>query len=152
MTEKALLPGDNRTYGMERTSESEDLVESRNRLWQKWKTIVKLCRVRIDGRLGLNPQPSKPTISVKIRVKLNFFPGRVKFFQGGRILIFFPEIVKYRKLYYVLNCYLAVNCPKPTPSPILALFQRGSTTAPGGSNPPTPSRQFLPWLKYRPNW
>ena len=42
------------------------------------------------------------------------------------------------------NCYLAGKCPKPTPGPILALFQRGSTNAPGGSNPPTP-RQFLPW-------
>ena len=28
MTEKALLPSDDRTYGMERTSESEDLVET----------------------------------------------------------------------------------------------------------------------------
>ena len=27
MTEKALLPSDDRTYGMERTSESEDRVE-----------------------------------------------------------------------------------------------------------------------------
>ena len=33
----------------------------------------------------------------------------------------------------MLNCYLAVHCPKPTPSHILALFQRGSITAPGGS-------------------
>ena len=28
MTEKDLLPSDDRTYGMERTSESEDLVET----------------------------------------------------------------------------------------------------------------------------
>ena len=28
MTEKALLPSDDRTYGMERTSESEDRVET----------------------------------------------------------------------------------------------------------------------------
>ena len=28
MTEKALLPSDDLTYGMERTSESEDLVET----------------------------------------------------------------------------------------------------------------------------
>jgi len=28
MTEKALLPSDDRTYGMERTSESEDLVKT----------------------------------------------------------------------------------------------------------------------------
>ena len=28
MTEKALLPSDDRTYGMERTSELEDLVET----------------------------------------------------------------------------------------------------------------------------
>ena len=28
MTEKALLPSDDRTYGIERTSESEDLVET----------------------------------------------------------------------------------------------------------------------------
>ena len=28
MTEKALLPSDDRTYGMERTSESEDSVET----------------------------------------------------------------------------------------------------------------------------
>ena len=28
MTEKALLPSDDQTYGMERTSESEDLVET----------------------------------------------------------------------------------------------------------------------------
>ena len=28
MTKKALLPSDDRTYGMERTSESEDLVET----------------------------------------------------------------------------------------------------------------------------
>ena len=28
MTEKALLPSDDRTYGMERTSESEDLEET----------------------------------------------------------------------------------------------------------------------------
>ena len=28
MTEKALLPSDDRTYGMERTSESEELVET----------------------------------------------------------------------------------------------------------------------------
>ena len=29
MIEKALLPNDDRTYGMKRTSESEDLVENR---------------------------------------------------------------------------------------------------------------------------
>ena len=28
MTENALLPSDDQTYGMERTSESEDLVET----------------------------------------------------------------------------------------------------------------------------
>ena len=32
---------------------------------------------------------------------------------------------------YVVIGYLAVNCPKPTPSPILARFQ-------SGSNPQTP--------------
>ena len=39
---------------------------------------------------------------------------------------------------------------KRPPSPILALFQRGSKTAPGGSNPPTPC-QFLPWYHSRPS-
>ena len=46
--------------------------------------------------------------------------------------MFIPENVKYRKLLLrVLNCYLAVNCPKPTTSPILTLFQRGSTVVSG---------------------
>ena len=37
MTEKAIFPSDDRTYGMERTSESEDLVETEcdgNQSWQ----------------------------------------------------------------------------------------------------------------------
>ena len=34
--------------------------------------------------------------STRVKMKLNFFPG-VKFFQMGRILIFFPENVKFRK-------------------------------------------------------
>ena len=38
----------------------------------------------------------------------------------------------------MLNCYLAVNCPKPTPSPHFGTFPEGSTTAPGGSNPQPP--------------
>ena len=39
----------------------------------------------------------------------------------------------------MLNCYLAVNCsqePTPSPSPILALFQRVSTTAHREVEPP----------------
>ena len=43
----------------------------------------------------------------------------------------------------VLNCYLAVNCPKLTFQPILALFQRGSTSTTGIKLPPTP-HQFSP--------
>ena len=44
MTENALLPSDDLTYGMEKTRESEDLVETecgRN------ETIVKICRLLI---------------------------------------------------------------------------------------------------------
>ena len=62
------------------------------------------------------------------RVKIELFSREVQIFPGGRILIFFPENVKYRKLLSE-NCYLALICPKPNPSLILALFQRWSTTA-----------------------
>ena len=73
------------------------------------------------------------------------FPGRVKFFQGGRILIFFPEIIKYRNLLCV-KLLFSCKLSKTASSPILALFQRGSTTAPGGSNPqPLPSIFTLYW-------
>ena len=44
MTENALLSSDDLTYGMERTSESEDLAET---VWRKLKTIVKICRLLI---------------------------------------------------------------------------------------------------------
>ena len=80
------------------------------------------------------------------RVKFKpVFPGRVTYFRGSYFDIF-PENIKYRQVYYVLSFCLAVNCPKPTlSSPILALFQRGSTTAPWcGGQTPNP-RQFLPW-------
>ena len=43
MTEKALLPRDVRTYGMDRTDESDDLVDKRVR--RKRKTIVKIGRL-----------------------------------------------------------------------------------------------------------
>ena len=42
MTEKALLSRDVRTYGMDRTDESDDLVDRRVR--RKRKTIVKIGR------------------------------------------------------------------------------------------------------------
>ena len=42
MTEKALLPRDVRTYGMDRTDESDDLVD---RVRRKRKTIVKIGRL-----------------------------------------------------------------------------------------------------------
>ena len=41
MKEKALLPSDDRTYGMERTSESEDRVKTE--CDGNEKTIVKIC-------------------------------------------------------------------------------------------------------------
>ena len=72
------------------------------------------------------------------RIKIELSPGVVKFFQ---VLIFSPEnvkISKITKLLTVLNCYLAVNCPKPTPSPISALFQRGRPLL-QGVKPPTPN-------------
>ena len=81
-------------------------------------------------------------LCTSFRVKINFFLGRVKFFQGGRILIFSRKILNIEN-YYVLNCYLAVNCLKPTPVPFWnssresrPLLQRDSTPNP---------RQFLPW-------
>ena len=46
MTEKALLPSDDRTYGMERTSESEDRVETECEGNER-RTIVKICRLLI---------------------------------------------------------------------------------------------------------
>ena len=42
MTEKALLPRDVRTYGMDKTDESDDLVD---RVRRKRKTIVKIGRL-----------------------------------------------------------------------------------------------------------
>ena len=42
MTEKALLPRDVRTYGMDRTDESDDLVD---RVRRKRMTIVKIGRL-----------------------------------------------------------------------------------------------------------
>ena len=42
MTEKALLPRDVRTYGIDRTDESDDLVD---RVRRKRKTIVKIGRL-----------------------------------------------------------------------------------------------------------
>ena len=36
-------------------------------------------------------------IWVKYGCKLNFFPGSVDFFQGGRILFLFQENVEYGK-------------------------------------------------------
>ena len=72
----------------------------------------------------------------RVKIKLFFKEGQIFPGGSGRILIFFPENVEYWKLLYVLNGYLDVNCPIPTLSPILALFQRGLTTAPEGSNLP----------------
>ena len=45
MTEKVLLPSDDLTYGMERGSESEDLVETE---CDGNETIVKICRLLIS--------------------------------------------------------------------------------------------------------
>ena len=44
MTEKALLPSDDLTYGMERTSESEDRVETE---CDEMKDYCKMCRLLI---------------------------------------------------------------------------------------------------------
>ena len=46
MTEKAFWPSDDLTYGMERTSESEGLVETE--CDGNEKTIVKICRLLIS--------------------------------------------------------------------------------------------------------
>ena len=45
--QKALLPRDVRTYGMDRTDESDDLVERGVR--RKRKTIEKICRLSRAG-------------------------------------------------------------------------------------------------------
>ena len=83
--------------------------------------------------------------------KSNYFPGRVKFFQEGSYFYIFPR--KYKRLLCtVLNCRLAVNCPKPNPQPIFFTFSRGVTGqwpinhCSRGSNP----RQVLPCVNSMP--
>ena len=44
----------------------------------------------------------------------------------------------------MLNCYLAVNCPKPTPSPHFGTFPEGVDHCSRGSNPQPPVN-FYPW-------
>ena len=81
------------------------------------------------------------------RVKIKLFSREGKFFSWGSYFDIFPENVIYRKLLIcVLNCYLAVICAKLTPSPILTLFQRGSTTAPGGQTLQPPLICALEWV------
>ena len=75
------------------------------------------------------------------RVKIELFSREGQIFPGGRIFIFFPEIVKYR-IYYVLNCYLAINCPKPTPQPHFGTFPKGVDHCSRGVKPPTPPSIF----------
>ena len=88
-----------------------------------------------------------------LRVKIeHFFQGGPNFSREGRNLIFFLEIVKYRKWLCVkllFSCKLSKTNP-PAPAPILALFQRGSTTVKGGSNPNPPSIFTLQWLRDMP--
>ena len=56
--------------------------------------------------------------------KTKAFPKEGQIFQGGAILIFIPENVKYQKLLCV-ECYLAVNCPNPTPAPFWHFWSLG---------------------------
>ena len=56
--------------------------------------------------------------------------GRVEFFQGHRILVFFQENIKYRKLLRV-KLIFRCKCPKST-QPYFGTFPVGSATASGG--------------------
>ena len=67
-----------------------------------------------------------------------FFPGS-NFSRGSNFDIFSGNC-KISKI-TVLNCYLAVNCPKPTPQSHFGTFPEGSTIAPG-VEPPTPPSIF----------
>ena len=83
------------------------------------------------------------------RVKNELFQGESHFSRFGCILIFSPEKVKYRK---ALFAKLLFSCIVQNwlSNPILALFQRGSTTATGVHTPPTdpPSIFTLQYMGY----
>ena len=68
---------------------------------------------------------------------LTFFQGGSTF-PGGSYIDIFPGKCKISKI-TVLNCYLAVNCPKPIPLPALFWqFSRGGWPLLQGSNHQTP--------------
>ena len=77
-------------------------------------------------------------LTMQLRVKIELFSREGQIFPGGSNFDIFPEIVKSRNLLCVkllFSCILS----KTDPSLILALVQRGSTTAPGESNPKPPT-------------
>ena len=69
-------------------------------------------------------------MKVTRRVKIELHPRVGEIFSVGRILIFLAGKGKISNI-TVLNYFLAVNCPMPTPSPFWH-FSREATTAPGG--------------------
>ena len=70
-----------------------------------------------------------------------FFPRRVKYFQGGRILIFYPEIVKYRNLLCV-KLLFSCKLSKTDPQSHFGTFPKGVDHCSRGVEPPTPIKFY----------
>ena len=72
------------------------------------------------------------------RVKIEpFFQGGSNFSAGGRILIFFPKIVKYWKLLCV-KLLFSCKLSKTDPQPYFGTFPEGVDHCSRGSNPQPP--------------
>ena len=78
------------------------------------------------------------TMGLRGRVKIELFSREGQIFPGERILIFSPDIVKYRKLLCV-KLLFSCKLSKTDLQPHFGTFPEGSTTAPGGRIPNPPS-------------
>ena len=84
-------------------------------------------------------------VSVPIGVKnYTYLPGRVKFCQGGRILLFSMEYVKYRKVTKCIDLVIKLLIDQNRLQPYFGTFPEGSLiTAPGGLEPSQPLIIFV---------
>ena len=94
-----------------------------------WIAVVYLCTATLIA--------GRHWIVAGHRVKIKLFSREGQIFPGGSNFDIFPWKCKISKITVLNCCYLAVNCPKPTPSPILALFQRGRPLIKGEGRPPS---------------
>ena len=97
----------------------------------------------IPGNPSMSPSHSlRLYVPTTFRAKFKLFSREPNFPSRGRILIFSQENVNIEN-YCVLNCFFfAVNCPKPTPSPILELFQLRVDHCSWGAKYPNPLSIF----------